>query len=192
MKVLLPGVSPAPDWRICTGHPPPRDPSMAGQFSGAGGRLPIRHGLGGLASKSIHPFDFEWSLSLAAVLLLRLRCCPIHHPPQPLPLAACMAACVGVVAWNYSAKKRLFCALVSWSGIRNCPRGTRPLLCSVGPSSLFSGSASVTPPGGAAAEGCLGLGIRRHAPSRDRGSAAPRRSQQSEASSHLRLVLEHG
>ena len=32
--------------------PPPRDSSMAGRFSGAGGRLPIQHGVGGFAIQS--------------------------------------------------------------------------------------------------------------------------------------------
>ena len=35
-------------------YPPPRDSSMAGRFSGAGGRLPIRHGVGGFTIKLIH------------------------------------------------------------------------------------------------------------------------------------------
>ena len=34
--------------------PPPNGSSMAGRFSGAGGRLPIRHGVGGFATKFIH------------------------------------------------------------------------------------------------------------------------------------------
>ena len=38
----------------CGHPPPPRDSSMAGRFSGAGGRLPIRHGVGGFATKFIH------------------------------------------------------------------------------------------------------------------------------------------
>ena len=37
------------------GYPPPRDFSMAGRSSGAGGHLPIRNGVGGLPIKSIHP-----------------------------------------------------------------------------------------------------------------------------------------
>ena len=36
------------------GNPPPRDSSMAGRFSGAGGRLPIRPGVGGFTAKFIH------------------------------------------------------------------------------------------------------------------------------------------
>ena len=36
------------------GYPPPRDSSMAGRSSGAGGHLPIRNGVGGLPIKSIH------------------------------------------------------------------------------------------------------------------------------------------
>ena len=33
------------------GYPPPRDSSIAGRFSGAGGRLPIRYGVGGFTIK---------------------------------------------------------------------------------------------------------------------------------------------
>ena len=37
-------------------RPPPRDSSMAGRFSGADGRLPIRQSVGGFTTKFIHSF----------------------------------------------------------------------------------------------------------------------------------------
>ena len=39
-------------WRC--GYPPPRDSAMAGRSSGAGGRLPIRSGVGGFTTKLSH------------------------------------------------------------------------------------------------------------------------------------------
>ena len=39
------------------GYPPPRGSSMAARFSGAGGRMPMRHGVGGCAIKPAHSFD---------------------------------------------------------------------------------------------------------------------------------------
>ena len=43
-------------------------PLMAGRSSSAGGRLPIRHGVGGFAVKSIHPFTQQPSTNTALVL----------------------------------------------------------------------------------------------------------------------------
>ena len=37
-------------------YAPPRDSSMVGWFAGAGGSLPIRHGVGGITIKFIHSF----------------------------------------------------------------------------------------------------------------------------------------
>ena len=54
-------------------HPPPRGSSMAGQFSGAGERLPIRHGVGGFAANSTPPFTLRSFYFTAGAFIRRVQ-----------------------------------------------------------------------------------------------------------------------
>ena len=111
------------------GYPPPRGSSMAGRFSGAGGRLPIRHGVGWFATKFIHSLIRTFSVYYVAIR------------------GSLGAAERGGSLWRMCESRTRMRSVSSRSSFpttnKTCPhRHRRPLLSSWGPKLLLSSSAT--------------------------------------------------